>query len=83
MVVIRMQRAGGKNKPTYRVVVADQRFQRDGRFLEKLGYYDPKPSTPLLSIDVARADEWIAKGAQPSPAVAVLLKKAKAAQVTA
>jgi len=83
MVVIRMQRAGGKNKPTYRVVVADSRFQRDGRFLEKLGYYDPKPATPLVSIDLERAKYWLDNGAQASPAVAVLIKKLRAAQPSA
>ncbi len=83
MVVIRMQRAGGKNKPTYRVVVADSRFQRDGRFLEKLGYYDPKPAEPLLSINLERAQYWIDNGAQPSPAVAVLIKKLKNARPAA
>ncbi|MFN8548188.1 MAG: 30S ribosomal protein S16 [Candidatus Eisenbacteria bacterium] len=83
MVVIRMQRAGGKNKPTYRVVVADSRFQRDGRFLEKLGYYDPKPATPLVSIDLERAQYWLDHGAQASPAVSVLIKKLRVAQPSA
>lgn len=77
MVVIRMQRAGGKNKPKFRIVVADSRFQRDGRFLEKLGHYNPMAAEAECVIDVARADHWIGNGAQPSPAVAVLIKKAR------
>ena len=78
MVVIRMQRAGGKNRPAYRVVVADSRFQRDGRFLEKLGYYDPLKSPARFHIEVERADYWVSKGARPSDAVTLLIKKAKA-----
>ena len=74
-VKIRLHRAGAKHRPFYRVVVADSRKARDGRFIEMLGYYDPLPETTVLSIDAERMQQWIAKGATPSGTVATLLKK--------
>ncbi len=74
-VVIRMMRAGAKKRPFYRVVVADSRRQRDGRFVEILGYYDPLATPYAFKINEAKAKEWIAEGAQPSVQAASLLRK--------
>ena len=74
-VVIRMMRAGAKKRPFYRVVVADSRRQRDGRFVEILGYYDPMAIPYAFKIDEAKVKEWIAEGAQPSVQAASLLRK--------
>lgn len=79
MVRIRLTRLGAKKKPFYRVVVADSRSPRDGRALEILGHYNPMEEPPVVNIDVARADHWISKGAQPSETVVSLLKRARAA----
>lgn len=79
MVRIRLTRLGAKKKPFYRVVVADSRSPRDGRALENLGYYNPMEEPPIVHIDLARADHWISKGAQPSETVANLLVRARAA----
>ena len=73
---IRLRRMGAKKRPYYRLVVADARSPRDGRFIEHLGYYDPLEDPSLIDIDEARAMEWLRKGAQPSQAVQVLLTKA-------
>ncbi len=80
-VRIRMKRLGTTNMPSYRIVVADARFQRDGRTVEELGFYDPKHSKE--QIDVSRAEYWISKGAQPSETVADVIKRAKAKAVPA
>jgi small subunit ribosomal protein S16 len=72
--VIRMQRAGSRNHPTYRVVVCDSRMRRDGRFIEKVGHYDPRHKPVLLALDAERIRYWVEKGAQPSESVAALLK---------
>lgn len=74
MVRIRLRRQGAKKQPTYRVVVADQRTQRDGRILENIGYYDPRSEPETISIDAERARYWLGVGAQPSESVARLLK---------
>ncbi len=74
-VKIRLRRMGARNNPFYRVVVADSRSPRDGRFIEEIGYYDPKSDPAVISIDTAKADEWIKKGAQPTDTVKRLLKK--------
>ena len=74
-VVIRMMRAGAKKRPFYRVVVADSRRQRDGRFVEILGYYDPMAKPYEFKINEAKVKEWIAEGAQPSEQAASLLRK--------
>jgi small subunit ribosomal protein S16 len=70
-------RMGKKKQPTYRVVAADGRAPRDGRFIEILGHYDPRHEPSVVSIDVAKADEWIAKGAQPTDRVRKLIEVAK------
>jgi small subunit ribosomal protein S16 len=74
-VVIRMMRAGAKKRPFYRVVVADSRRQRDGRFVEILGYYDPIAKPFAFKIDEDKVKGWIAQGAQPSEQAASLLRK--------
>ena len=80
-VHIRLRRTGTTKKPAYRVVVADSRAARDGRFIEVIGHYNPLTKPPMLKIETEKAAEWIKKGAQPSNAVknllAVALKAAK------
>ena len=76
MVKIRLRRMGAKKAPFYRVVVADSRFPRDGRFIEELGTYDPRQNPAAVNIDVERAQAWIKTGAQPTDTVRDLLKKA-------
>ncbi len=74
-VKIRLRRMGAKKAPFYRVVVADSRYPRDGRFIEEIGTYDPMKSDDQISIDAEAAQKWIANGAQPTDTVKVLLKK--------
>ena len=74
-VKIRLRRMGAKKAPFYRVVVADSRFPRDGRFIEEIGYYDPTQEPSVINIDGEKAKKWIALGAQPTDTVRVLLKK--------
>ncbi len=78
MVKIRLRRMGAKKAPYYRVIVADSRSPRDGRFIEELGTYDPMAESETLKIDVERAKYWIANGAQPTDTVRGLLKKLEA-----
>ena len=73
-VKIRLRRMGAKKAPFYRVVVADSRFPRDGRFIEEIGYYDPTKDPAVVKIDGDKAKAWIANGAQPTDTVRVLLK---------
>ena len=73
---IRLRRMGAKKRPFYRVVVADQRSPRDGRFIENIGKYHPLEEPSLIEIDEDKALEWLRKGAQPSQSVQVLLAKA-------
>ena len=75
MVRIRLRRVGAKKQPSYRVVVADSRSPRDGRFIERLGWYNPRTDPPSFKIQQDRALYWLSVGAQPSDAVARLLKK--------
>ena len=75
MVKIRLRRMGAKKAPFYRVVVADERYPRDGRFIEEIGYYDPMANPAVIKIDGEKAAAWIAKGAQPTDTVKALLKK--------
>ena len=75
MVKIRLRRMGAKKNPFYRIVVADSRFPRDGRFIEELGTYDPMTEPSQVKVDKDRALEWIKKGAQPTDTVKALLKK--------
>ena len=74
MVRIRLMRMGAKKKPYYRVVVADQRRPRDGRFIEILGRYDPRQEPSLIEIDEEKALDWLRKGAQPSNQVRKLME---------
>ena len=73
MVSIRLRRVGSNRRPAYRVVVADSRSPRDGRFIEIIGHYNPLTEPPTVKIDHAKADAWISKGAQPSNTVKRLL----------
>ena len=74
-VVIRLKRIGTTRKPVHRVVVADSRFPRDGRFIETLGYYDPRKEPAVIEIKKDRAQYWLSVGAKPSEAVRALFKK--------
>ena len=76
-VSIRLRREGAKNRPYYKVVVADSRSPRDGKFIEIIGTYDPKKTGDNSTLKVDRAEYWIARGAQPSDTVRSLLKKTK------
>jgi small subunit ribosomal protein S16 len=75
-VHIRLRRAGRTKKPAYRVVVADSRSPRDGRFLEIIGHYNPLTDPPTIKIELEKAAGWIKNGAQPSNAVRVLMARA-------
>ncbi len=83
MVVLRLRREGTKNRPFYRIVAADQRFPRDGRFLEILGTYDPLLKENNFKVNLEKAKSWISKGAQPSETVRSILKKAEKAATQA
>ncbi|HZK35098.1 MAG TPA: 30S ribosomal protein S16 [Bacillota bacterium] len=74
-VKIRLKRMGAKKNPFYRVVVADSRYPRDGRFIEEIGIYNPNTNPSDVKIDADRAKEWLGKGAQPTDTVRALLKK--------
>ncbi len=80
MVVIRLARRGAKDRPFYHVVVADQRFPRNGRYIERVGYFNPIASgqETKLSLEVDRIEHWVKQGAQPSGRVAALVKSFKA-----
>jgi small subunit ribosomal protein S16 len=73
LVKIRLKRMGAKKRPFYRLVVADSRSPRDGRFIELLGFYDPLPNPAKVQIDAEKVREWIGKGARPSDAARALL----------
>lgn len=74
-VKIRLRRMGAKKAPFYRIVVADSRFPRDGRFIEEIGTYDPTKDPAEVKVDGEKAKKWIANGAQPTDTVKALLKK--------
>ncbi len=76
MVKIRLRRMGAKKAPFYRIVVADSRYPRDGRFIEEIGYYNPISEPVQLKVDADKAKKWLADGAQPTDTVRALLKKA-------
>ena len=76
MVKIRLRRMGAKKAPFYRIVVADSRYPRDGRFIEEIGYYNPLEDPAVVKVDAEKAQKWIANGAQPTDTVKDLLKKA-------
>lgn len=75
MVRIRLLRTGKRKQPSFRVVVADQRSARDGRFVEILGHYNPLTNPSMIDIDEGRALHWLSKGAQPSESAMALLKR--------
>lgn len=79
-VRIRLRRMGAKKSPFYRVVVADSRYPRDGRFIEEIGTYNPLTDPSTINIDVEKAQKWIKNGAQPTDTVKTLLKKVGAIQ---
>ncbi len=77
MVTMRLTRKGAKKAPFYRVVVADSRAPRDGRFIEEIGYIDPMTNPATVKIDAEKATKWLQNGAQPSDTVRAYLKKAE------
>jgi small subunit ribosomal protein S16 len=85
MVSIRLSRGGAKKRPYYHIVVTDQRNRRDGRYLERLGYFNPLAVKPedKLRLDVPRFDHWLHQGARPSERVAALVKSYRADQSAA
>lgn len=74
-VKIRLRRMGAKKTPFYRIVVADSRFPRDGRFIEEIGYYNPLKEPVDLKVDAEKVSKWISNGAQPTDTVKALFKK--------
>ena len=74
-VKIRLRRMGAKKAPFYRIVVADSRYPRDGRFIEEIGYYDPTKEPSVVSVYAEKAKKWISEGAQPTDTVKGILKK--------
>lgn len=74
-VKIRLRRMGAKKTPFYRIVVADSRFPRDGRFIEEIGYYNPLANPVIVKVDSEKAKKWISNGAQPTDTVKALFKK--------
>ncbi len=75
MLKIRLRRVGKKKKPAYRIVVADARAPRDGRFVEIIGHYDPMTEPPTITVNEEKVRAWLGKGAQPSEAAAKLLAR--------
>lgn len=75
MVKIRLRRLGAKKAPFYRIVVADSRYPRDGRFIEEIGTYNPLKNPVEINVDADRAQQWIKNGAQPTDTVRSILKK--------
>ncbi|MBE6817778.1 MAG: 30S ribosomal protein S16 [Ruminococcaceae bacterium] len=74
-VKIRLRRMGAKKAPYYRIVVADSRYPRDGRFIEEIGVYNPLKEPAEIKVDAEKAKQWISNGAQPTDTVKALLKK--------
>lgn len=74
-VKIRLRRMGAKKNPFYRIVVADSRYPRDGRFIEEIGYYDPTSEPSTVKVDAEKAKKWMANGAQPTETVKKLFEK--------
>lgn len=75
MLKIKLTRRGKRHQPVYRVIVAEAKSKRDGKYLESLGHYDPNPNPVVVKIDKERYQYWIGKGAQPTETVANLFKK--------
>jgi len=76
MVKIRLKRIGAHKNPFYRIVVADSRYPRNGRFIEELGYYDPMKNPADLKLDQEKVEKWLKNGAQPTETVRALINKA-------
>ena len=76
MVKIRLARYGARKKPFYRIVVADSRSPRDGRFIDRLGFYDPTKNPAVIQLKKDKLAQWLQQGAQPTDTVAQLIKKA-------
>ena len=74
-VKMRLRRMGAKKAPCYRIVVADSRYPRDGRFIEEVGFYNPMTEPATITVDAEKAKKWISNGAQPTETVRSLLKK--------
>ena len=81
-VKIRLRRMGAKKAPFYRIVVADERYPRDGRFIEEIGYYDPTKEPTVVNLDADKAKTWLKNGAQPTDTVKVILKKEELQNLT-
>ena len=79
-VKIRLRRMGAKKQPFYRIVVADSRYPRDGRFIEEIGYYNPLTEPSDVKVDAEKVEKWLKNGAQPTDTVRALLKKSGAIQ---
>jgi len=77
MLKIRLRRMGAKHRPYYRIVVSDERRTPTGPFNETLGTYDPRRKPPAVSLDLGKADEWVRKGAHPSPTVSSLMERVR------
>jgi len=75
-VKIRLARGGAKKKPYYQIVIADERCRRDGRFIERVGSYDPNQDPAMIKLEESKTLEWLSKGVQPTDTVRQLLKKA-------
>lgn len=81
-VKIRLARGGAKKNPCYRVVVADSEAKRDGKFLERVGYYEPTRNPKVLNLDLIKINEWISKGAKPTETVKALITQSKQASAS-
>jgi small subunit ribosomal protein S16 len=75
MLRIRLSRVGKKKQPNYRIIVADSRAPRDGRYIERVGFYNPLTNPPTIELNLDRAKHWLSVGAQPSDPVVLMLKK--------
>ena len=75
MIKLRLRRMGAKKRPSYRIVAAESRFQRDGRFIEVVGFYDPLTDPATVRVDAERARHWLSKGAQPTDTVRDILRR--------
>ncbi len=83
MVALRLNRQGTKDRPFYKIVAVDSRARRDGRYIDQIGSYNPMLEGTNYTIDIAKADAWISKGAQPSDTVRDIIKKARKAALEA
>jgi small subunit ribosomal protein S16 len=74
-VKMRLRRMGAKHQPSYRIVIADSRSPRDGRYIDQVGFYNPLTNPAIISLDQGKAVQWLSKGAQPTEVVSILLRK--------